>query len=165
VKTRTVSQQELKTIVHYDPETGLFTWLSNRGGKAFAGSVAGSVNRRGYVELTIACRKWLAHRLAWYYMHGAVPVAVDHINGNRQDNRLENLREVTRSENQCNRGVLANNTSGYAGVSWHKKSKAWVVRLMKNGKSHMIGYFKDLELAGLVASEARSLYHGTFAKV
>jgi len=96
--------------------------------------------------------------------HGYLPPEVDHINGDRADNRIENLRPATRSENQCNRNALASNTSGYPGVSWHKASKAWLVRVMKNGKSHLIGYFKDLELAGLVATEARSLYHGAYAK-
>ena len=105
-----------------------------------------------------------AHRLIFMLHNGFMPQEIDHINGDRADNRIENLRAVTRSENQCNRGVLANNTSGYAGVSWHKKSKAWVVRVMKNGKTRMLGYFKDIELAGLVAEEARSLYHGKFAK-
>lgn len=74
------------------------------------------------------------------------------------------LRPATRSENQCNRGAIASNTSGYSDVSWHKHSKAWYVRVMKDGKSKIIGYFKDLELAGLVSAEARSLYHGAYAK-
>ena len=84
--------------------------------------------------------------------------------GTKQDNRLANLRPATRSENQCNRGAISSNTSGYPGVSWHKHSKAWLVRVMKDGKSKIIGYFKDLELAGLVSTEARSLYHGAYAK-
>ena len=79
-------------------------------------------------------------------------------------NRLENLREVTRSENQYNKGMCKSNTSGFRGVSWHKHSKSWVVRVCTKGKSKSIGYFKDLELAGLVADEARALHHGKFAK-
>lgn len=96
--------------------------------------------------------------------HCYMPQEVDHINGDRADNRIENLRAANRSENQCNRFALASNTSGHPGVSWHKKSKAWLVRVMKNGKTVFQQYFKDLELAGLVATEARSLYHGVYAK-
>jgi hypothetical protein len=97
--------------------------------------------------------------------HGYLPKEIDHINGDRSDNRIDNLRAVTRSENQCNRGVLANNTSGYPGVSWHKKSNAWLVRVMKDGKTRLQMYFKDFELAALVASEARDLYHGDYRKI
>jgi len=105
------------------------------------------------------------HRLIFLLEYGYLPPEVDHINGDRQDNRIENLRPATRSENQCNRPALASNTSGYPGVSWHKKSKAWCVRVMKNGKTVVQQYFKDLELAGLVAIEARAKYHGVYAKV
>jgi hypothetical protein len=108
---------------------------------------------------------WKVHRLIFVLHHGYLPKEIDHINGDRADNRIENLRAVTRSENQCNRSALTSNTSGYPGVSWHKKSQAWVVRVMKNGKSHLLGYFKELELAGLVAAEARAIYHNGFAKV
>jgi hypothetical protein len=125
---------------------------------------AGSIHKTGYRHITWMGKVQKAHRLIFMLHHGYMPQEVDHINGDRADNRIENLRAANRSENQCNRNLLANNTSGYSGVSWHKKSQAWVVRLMKNGKSYAIGYFKDLELAGLVSKEARSLYHGQFAK-
>jgi hypothetical protein len=95
--------------------------------------------------------------------HGYLPKEIDHINGDRPDNRIENLREATRRENPYNQGMCKNNTSGFRGVSWHNHSKAWLVRLCVNGKSKIIGYFKDLELAGLVADEARALHHGKFA--
>jgi hypothetical protein len=125
---------------------------------------AGSIHKTGYRHITWRGKVHKAHRLIFMLHYGYLPPEVDHINGNRADNRIENLRPATRSENQCNRNALASNTSGYPGVSWHKASKAWVVRVMKNGKSNLIGYFKDLELAGLVATEARSLYHGAYAK-
>jgi hypothetical protein len=125
---------------------------------------AGSIHKTGYRHITWRGKVHKAHRLIFMLHYGYLPPEVDHINGNRADNRIENLRSATRSENQCNRNALASNTSGYPGVSWHKASKAWLVRVMKNGKSHLIGYFKDLDLAGLVATEARSLYHGAYAK-
>lgn len=124
---------------------------------------AGSLHKTGYRHITWMGKVHKAHRLIFLMHHGHLPQEVDHINGDRADNRIENLRAANRSENQCNRPALVSNTSGYPGVSWHKKSKAWLVRVMKNGKTHMVGYFKDLELAGLVSAEARAKFHGQFA--
>lgn len=124
---------------------------------------AGSLHKTGYRHVTWMGKFHKVHRLIFLMHHGYLPPEVDHINGDRADNRIENLRAANRSENQCNRPALASNTSGYPGVSWHKKSKAWLVRVMKNGKTHMVGYFKDLELAGLVSVEARAKFHGQFA--
>lgn len=129
------------------------------------GQEAGSIHKTGYRHVTWRGKIHKVHRLIFLLEYGYLPSEVDHINGDRQDNRIENLRAATRSENQCNRPALANNTSGYPGVTWHKKSKAWCVRVMKNGKTVVQQYFKDLELAGLFAVEARSLYHGAYAKV
>lgn len=129
------------------------------------GQEAGSIHQTGYRHVTWLGKVHKVHRLIFLLEYGYLPPEVDHINGDRQDNRLANLRPATRSENQCNRGAIASNTSGYPGVSWHRKSKAWVVRVMKNGKTVVQQYFKDLELAGLFAAEARSLYHGAYAKV
>lgn len=128
------------------------------------GQEAGSIHQTGYRHVTWLGKVHKVHRLIFLLEYGYLPPEVDHINGDRQDNRIENLRPANRSENQCNRGALASNTSGYPGVTWHKASKAWVVRVMKNGKTVVQQYFKDLELAGLYASEARSLYHGIYAK-
>jgi hypothetical protein len=129
------------------------------------GQEAGSIHKTGYRHVTWRGKIHKVHRLIFLLEYGYLPPEVDHINGDRQDNRIENLRPATRSENQCNRPALASNTSGYPGVSWHKKSKAWCVRVMKNGKTVVQQYFKDLELAGLVAIEARAKYHGVYAKV
>ena len=126
---------------------------------------AGSIHKTGYRHITWMGKVHKAHRLIFMLHHGYLPPEVDHINGDRQDNRIDNLRAANRSENQCNRPTLASNTSGYPGVSWHKKSKAWCVRVMKNGKTVVQQYFKDLELAGLFAAEARDIYHGKFARV
>jgi hypothetical protein len=128
------------------------------------GKEAGSIHPTGYRYVTWLGKSHKVHRLIFVLAYGYLPPEIDHVNNNRLDNRLENLRPATRSENQCNRFALSNNKSGYPGVNWHKHAKSWYVRVMKDGKSHIIGYFKDLELAGLVATEARSLYHGAYAK-
>jgi len=131
--------------------------------KYLVGTLAGSIHKTGYRHITWLGKIHKAHRLIFLLHHGYLPKEVDHTNMDRADNRIENLRPANRSENQCNRVALKNNTSGYPGVSWHKKTKAWLVRVIKNGKSISLGYFKDLELAGLVAYEAREKYHGKFA--
>lgn len=160
-----ITQQMIADCFEY--RDGLLYWkgVAHPNKQYLLDKPAGSIHKTGYRHITWQGKPQKAHRLIFMLHHGYMPKEVDHINGNRSDNRIENLRAVTRSENQCNRGVLSSNTSGYAGVSWHKKSKSWVVRVMKNGKTVVEKYFKNLELAGLVAEEARSLYHGKYAKI
>ena len=94
--------------------------------------------------------------------HGYMPPEIDHINGDRADNRIGNLRAVTRSQNQYNKRPQRN-ASGYRGVSWHKKSGKWCVRIGINDKVKSMGYYDDIELADLVAQEARSKFYGQYA--
>lgn len=150
----------------FEHRDGKLYWkkVAHQNKQYLVGQEAGSIHQTGYRHVTWLGKVHKVHRLIFLLEYGYLPPEVDHINGDRQDNRIENLRAANRSENQCNRGALASNTSGYPGVSWHKKSKAWCVRVMKNGKTVAQQYFKDLELAGLFAAEARSLYHGAYAK-
>ena len=129
------------------------------------GQKAGSIHSTGYRHITFMGKQHKAHRLIWLYVYGYLPKEIDHINGDRQDNRLENLREVTRSQNQYNKVIQKNTVSGIKGVSWHKKSKSWVVRLCVEKQSKNFGYFKDIELAELVALEARDKYHKGYARL
>jgi hypothetical protein len=151
---------------YFDHKDGHLYWkkVMHPNKQYLVGQEVGSIHPTGYRHVTWMGKPHKVHRLIFLLEHGYLPPEVDHINGDRADNRIENLRPATRSENQCNRNALASNTSGYPGVSWHRKSKAWVVRVMKNGKTVVQQYCKDLELAGLVATEARSLYHGAYAK-
>lgn len=151
---------------YFDYKDGHLYWkkVMHPNKQYLVGQEVGSIHPTGYRHVTWMGKPHKVHRLIFMLHHGYLPPEIDHINGNRADNRIENLRPANRSENQCNRNILASNTSGYAGVSWHKKSQAWVVRVMKNGKTVVNQYFKDLELAGLFATEARNLYHGTYAK-
>lgn len=152
---------------YFEYRDGKLYWkkVAHLNKQCLVGQEAGSMHPTGYRYVTWLNKSHKVHRLIFLLEHGYLPPEVDHINSNRADNRLENLRAANRSQNQCNRFALSNNKSGYPGVNWHKHAKSWYVRVMKDGKSHIIGYFKDLELAGLVATEARSLYHGAYAKV
>ena len=158
-----ITQAQVTDCFEY--RNGLLYWrgVTHPNKACWIDKPAGSIHKTGYRHITWLGKVHKAHRLIFLMHHGYLPPEVDHINGERADNRIENLRAANRSENQCNRPALASNTSGYPGVSWHKKSKAWLVRVMKNGKTHMVGYFKDLELAGLVSAEARAKFHGQFA--
>jgi hypothetical protein len=150
---------------YFDHKDGHLYWkkVMHPNKQYLVGQEVGSIHATGYRHVTWMNKPHKVHRLIFLLEHGYLPKEIDHINGDKQDNRLENLREATRSENQYNKGMCKSNTSGFRGVSWHKHSKAWLVRLCVNGKSKIIGYFKDLELAGLVADEARALHHGKFA--
>ena len=151
---------------YFDHKDGHLYWkkVMHHNKQYLVGQEVGSIHKTGYRHVTWMGKIHKVHRLIFLLEHGYLPKEIDHINGDRQDNRLENLREVSRSENQFNKAMCSNNTSGFRGVNWHKHSKSWVVRVCTKGKTKILGYFKDLELAGLVADEARNLYHGKFAK-
>ena len=159
-----ITQELLKHYFDYKDDHLYWKNVVHLNQSKLIGQKAGFIHPTGYRHITFMGKQHKAHRLIWLYVYGEMPKEIDHINGDRQDNRLENLRSVTRSQNQFNKAMAQNNTSGYRGVSWHKKSQQWVIRVCANGKS-MVKYVKDLELAGLVAEEMRSLFHGKYAKL
>ena len=101
-----ISKDEVQKLLHYDPETGFFTWRTSRRG-AKKGSRAGCLNVRGYTFIGLNYTNYLAHRLAWVYVNGEIPegIFIDHIYGKRNDNRIENLRLATPLQNGNNRGI------------------------------------------------------------
>jgi hypothetical protein len=100
---KNLTAERLRELVDYDPETGKFTWTRNRAYKALGGTAAGYLNTNGYARITIDSVSHAAHRLAWLHVYGEWPKAsIDHINRNRQDNRIANLREATQSEQNAN---------------------------------------------------------------
>jgi hypothetical protein len=123
----------------------------------------GSNHIKGYKHTTIKGKPYLNHRLIYMMFYGVIPPEIDHINGNRSDNRIENLRPAN-NKNQQNAKIRKDNKSGAKGVYWFKELKKWKVDVATNGKRKYIGVFEDLELAELVAQEARNKYHGKFAK-
>ena len=104
------------------------------------------------------------HRLIFLFHYGYLPKIIDHIDGNPLNNDIKNLRESTHIENCQNAKKRTTNTSGCKNVSWHKPANKWAVRLSINQKKVFFGLFEDIELADLVAHEARDLYHGKFAR-
>lgn len=159
-----ISHQELLNLVSYDPETGIFTALVQRG-TVTVGSVIGNNHCNGYVQFAINKKMYLAHRVAFFYMTGRWPVEIDHRNRNKKDNRWQNLREATKSQNNYNKGPHGTNRSGYKGVSWCAKRSKWAAFIKAGPKQTFLGYFNDKEEARRAYVRAASKMHGEFARV
>lgn len=142
-----ITQDELKKLLSYDPETGEFIWLCKKR-KSNINGFAGTLAYRGgkkYIQLSINLKKYYAHRLAWFYVNGFWPKnEIDHINGNGCDNRIENLRCVDRVENCRNQRKRNDNKSGITGVCWDKKQNKWKSYINIYGIFKNIGHFDNL---------------------
>lgn len=160
-----VTQDRLKELFHYDPNVGDFIRLiGRRGPNARAGDIAGCDNGKGYIRIYVDGAAYKAHRLAWLYIYGDWPADVDHIDGDRANNRIANLRSVTKAENAINQGVYKNNTSGLKGVSYYKRGKKWKAQIQVSGKKKGLGYFETKEAAYRAYQEASKNMHGEFAR-
>ena len=156
----TLTAEQLKTTLDYDAESGVFTWKIRPSKAVKAGDAAGCVEKRlGYITIGIAGRIYKAHRLAWLYTHGEWPKGlIDHINGNKADNRICNLRDVFADGNSQNvRKPNARNKSGFMGVIWFQNK--WRASMSVNGKSKWLGDYSTPEEAHQVYLEAKRKYH------
>jgi hypothetical protein len=152
-----INQSELKEIMHYDPGTGIFRWKVTVSRNVKAGSIAGSRRSDGYWRVPYKGKIYSAHRLAWFYVHGVFPPdQVDHINHQRDDNRIANLRLATNTENGRNRSLSTNNTSGVTGVYWEKREGKWRATIKANGKRIHLGCFYNIECA-IAARQAANI--------
>jgi hypothetical protein len=137
--------ETIRNLLHYDTDTGLFTWKVSRGGTATVGSGAGFINTgksSGYVLIKVCCASYKAHRLAWLYMTGEWPAEqIDHINRCRSDNRWANLRTASHSQNQTNSNLYKNNTTGLKGVYWYKKLRKWAAMIRSDGHLKYLGVY------------------------
>lgn len=142
--TTGLTQEKLKQLLTYDSETGLFVWSLENKLNPRKGKAAGYKSSYGYLQIEIGGRAYMAHRLAWLFVYGAWPTFhLDHINGVTDDNRLCNLREVTRKQNMHNR--RGHSKSGYKGVYWDGKN--FQVQLTTNGRKTTLGRYKTAEEA------------------
>jgi hypothetical protein len=160
----TLTQERLKELLDYDPETGVFTWLASTTNRISVGDVAGSVDRLGYRRIALDRRDYKAHRLAWLYMTGEWPTSdLDHINCDKDDNRIANLRLATEAQNGANRRKNSNNTSGYKGVS--SSRGRWRAEIRVNGRARRLGHFTDPAAAHAAYVAAAEKHFGEFARV
>ena len=158
-----LTKEKLLGYLHHR-DSGQFTWKVTRNHKARAGDFAGTLHPNGAIVICVEGRFYKAHRLAWLYHHGELPaMQVDHINRNRQDNRIENLRLVTNSQNSMNKGRHPNNKSGIKGVFWESRKQRWKAEVWKENKSHFGGYFKCKDEAAHAARALRERLHGDYA--
>lgn len=149
----TLTQERLKELLHYDPETGVFTWFVRR----LRGNVP---NSSGYLTIKVDAKTYQAHRVAWLYAYGKFPAnQIDHINHNRTDNRLVNLRCVTHRENTLNQKRPRSNTSGILGVHFAKDRGKWRAQIKIARHNIMLGTFKTKEEA-IAARQAANIKYG-----
>jgi len=157
-----LTADRLRQLLDYDPESGLFIWKMSR--RVKAGDVAGSLDTRGYVQITVDGKIYRAHRLAFLWMEGTMPPdQVDHINMTRTDNRWSNLRHAERWENLGNRPANSNSKSGIKGVHWDTRRGKWHAQIRSAGRKHHLGHFNTIEEAQAVYNFAAGLVFGTYA--
>ncbi len=137
-----LTQERLKELLSYNPDTGIFTRKIDQG-NTHAGEIAGHPDKEGYLLVCIDYVRYKAHRLSFLYMTGAFPVCVDHINHICDDNRWANIRDVSFSVNQRNRMKSKNNSSGITGVYWKKSIKKWLAQIAIHSKSIHLGYYDE----------------------
>jgi hypothetical protein len=151
----------LRAALHYDPQTGIFSRISVGRGKRPKDGLAGCINKNGYRVISVLSVQWYAHRLAWLHVRGTWPAKeVDHIDGNRSNNAIANLRDVDGATNCQNlRRAHSGNTSGYLGVSWRSRDKIWYAQIWDGTKQTNLGRFETPELASAAYLDAKRKLH------
>lgn len=155
---------DVNDYLSYDESSGDLIWQFKLSRKVVVGSVAGSKCKRdGYVKVRFDNKLHMAHRIIWEAVVGKIPegMQIDHINHDRSDNRIENLRVVTHIENGMNQSMCVRNKSGVTGVSWHSRDKKWKAVISKDRKVISLGYFNNFDdaVAARLSAEIEFGYH------
>lgn len=156
-----ITQQQLVEV--FDYHEGILYWKTNRGNRIKAGDAAGCLHHSGYVQIRIDRKSYLAHRLIFLWHYGYLPPYIDHIDRNRSNNRIENLREATKQQNQGNRVANKNNTTSLKGVYLIERSGKWGARIGMNGSCKKLGTFTNKEDAYLAYCNAAKEKFGVYA--
>jgi hypothetical protein len=154
--------ERLRELLDYDPLTGVFTWRVRLSNRAPVGSSPRRKAITGYMRVRVGGRLYLAHRLAWLHVHGKWPDdEIDHINGDRADNRIANLRDVNSRQNKENRrAAQSNNKScGLLGATWRKNERKWAGQITVRGRISHLGYFDSAEEAHAAYIAAKRVHH------
>lgn len=159
----------VRLILDYNPDTGIFTWkyradCPEKWNGRFAGITAGGINKSGHVAIAIGEVRYYAHRLAWLYMTGEWPEGdIDRKDTNYANNKWDNLRLASRSNNMANMRRTRTNTSGYKGVYWSEAAKKWTARITVNYEGIYLGIFDDPKIAHKAYVKAANKYFGEYA--
>jgi hypothetical protein len=159
--TDQLTRDRLSQLMDADPEAGVFTWKVSRGRNAKPGQEAGFLKKNGYVSICIDQKEYYAHRLMWLYVHGSMPLGqIDHVDRDKTNNSIYNLRLATAKQNAENMFRDSTNTSGYRGVNFNRrlKSKPWSANITHNGRLIHLGYYATAE----DASAARKIGENTY---
>lgn len=162
-----VTAEDARALLRYDADTGFLYWLPRSDARGIKRKIdsaipAGHLAQNGYIMLNVGGKLHRAHRVIWLMVHGHWPEnTIDHVNRVRSDNRLVNLREATRRENQQNHPVRTDNKSGHRGVFWHHTANLWWAYINHAGKRTTVGYFKDKDdaIAARKAAEQHMYTH------
>lgn len=161
-----ITAEEVRRVVDYDPETGLFHHKAGRKWVKEGTQAATAVGAKGYHTIAFYQRSYMAHRIAWLYHYGEWPGGlIDHINRVKTDNRIANLRVATQTQNCANSPAQKGNKAGAKGVYYLKKKKLYMARIKDHGKGVYLGRFKKLEDAQAAYERAAKRIHGEFAYI
>jgi hypothetical protein len=173
------SPELLRKLLRYEPDTGLLFWRerdlsmfkrksNGRGWNTrYTDTEAGAIDGKGYLSINVLGRLYIGHRVIWAMVHGKWPThQIDHIDGNRLNNRIENMRDVTSQDNGMNAAMNSKNTSGHAGVYLNKRSNLWCAQMKHLGRTYHLGSGRDFDaVVALRKAEERRLgfteRHGT----
>jgi hypothetical protein len=158
--------QKMREFISYDPDSGVMTWKKVLSNRTKPGALCGAnIDSKGYGRVCFDGKQYRAHRVVWALFYGEAPdQQIDHINGNRLDNRIANLRLASNAQNSRNCRLSKNNTSGITGVVFHKGTKKWLAQIMLNRQRIYLGLYDTIEMAAAVRKKAETQYFGQFAK-
>lgn len=155
--------KQFNEVLNYNHETGIFNWKVDVSNNVKAGSIAGTIHHSGYIQIRFEKKQYRAHRLAWLLFYGKYPNNfIDHINGIKNDNRICNLRDVTRNENSQNqKKAQKDSMTKILGVTFSKVNNKWKARIIKNKQYIHLGYFDNANDAGNAYLVAKRKLHST----
>lgn len=148
----------------FEYRDGHLFWKTKVSQRINIGDKAGSIDQKGYCRIMINNKSYKTHRLVFMMHNGYLPEQIDHIDGNKLNNRIDNLRPATNGQNRHNTSIQKNNSSGVKGINWQKRDNKWQARVMLNKKSYQVGYFDTLEEAKQAIQKVREQLHGDYAR-